>query len=83
MLGGCPAVSRLVTQPPNIGSGCAAPGETVGRRDKDGAPAATDVEHELVAAQIEFIEQLFPDRPLARTGGVEIARGNAEYGHRP
>jgi hypothetical protein len=52
----------------DIGSGCLASGQPVGRRDEDGAPAATDVEHVLVASQIEFIEQLLPDRQLGGRG---------------
>lgn len=79
-LGGCPAVARLVTQAPDVGSGRAAPGQAVGRRDQDGAPAAADVEHALVAAQAELVEQFVPDRPLARAAAVEIARGYAGHG---
>ena len=80
-LGGCPAIARLVAQPPDIDSGRTAPGEATGRRDEDGAPAAADVEHVLVASQAEVVEQLLPDRSLARTCGVEVARGDAGHGH--
>lgn len=80
-LGGCPAIARLVAQPPDIDSGRPAPGEAPGGRDEDGAPAAADVEHMLVAAQAEVVEQLLPDRSLARAGGVEVARGDAEHSH--
>ena len=82
-LGGCPAIPRLVTQTPDIGSGCTASGEAVGCRDEDGTATATDVEYELVASQVEFIEQLFPDRQLARTGAVEVARSDAQHGYGP
>jgi hypothetical protein len=83
VLGGGPAVPCLVTQPPDIGSGRAALGDPVGCRDKDGAAAATDVEYLLVASQGEFIEQVLPDRQLARTGAVEVARGDSGDGGAP
>jgi hypothetical protein len=70
-LGGCPAVPRPVTQTPDVGSGCATPGEAVSCRDEDGTPATTDVEHVLVASQVEVIQQPLPDRQLARSGAVE------------
>ena len=82
-LGGGPGVPRLVAQAPDVGSGCAALGEAAGSRDEDGTAAAADVEHVLVASQIEFIEQLLPDRQLARTCAVEVARSDCEHGHNP
>ena len=60
-----------------------ASGEAVGCRDEDGAPAATDVEYVLVASEIEFIEQILPDRQFARTGAVEVARSDSEHGYDP
>ena len=78
-----PGVPRLVTQTPDIGSGGTTSGEAVGGRDEDGAPAATDVEYVLVAPEIEFIEQLLPDRQFARTGAVEVARSESEHGDDP
>jgi len=82
-LGGGLAVPRLVTQTPDVGSGRATPGEAVSCRDQHGTPATADVEHVLVAAQVEVIQQPLPDRQLARTGAVEVARGDCEHGHDP
>ena len=55
----------------------------MGYRDEDGTSAATDVEYVLVASQVEFIEQLFPDRQLAWTGAVEVARSDSNHRYGP
>jgi len=82
-LGGGPAIPRLVTQTPDVDSGCTTSGEPVGCRDEDGAATAADVEYVLVASQVEFVEQLLPDRQFARTGAVEVARSDCEHGYDP
>jgi hypothetical protein len=82
-LGGGLAVTRLVTQTPDVDSGRAALRQPAGCRDEHGTPATADVEHLLVAPQVEFIEQFFPDRQLARTGAVEVARSDSERGYGP
>jgi hypothetical protein len=73
------AVPGLVPQPPDVGAGRAAPRQAARGRDQHGTPATTDVEHVLVAAQAEFVEQPLPDRQLARAGAVEVAGRDGEH----
>jgi hypothetical protein len=55
----------------------------MGSRDEDRTATAADVEHVLVASQVEFVEQLLPDRQFARTGAVEVARSDCQHGYDP
>ena len=51
-------VARLVDRAPQVGAGDVAAGQALGHRDQHRAAAAAEIEHPLVAAQGEIVEDV-------------------------
>lgn len=73
-LSGGAAVAALVAVASQVRSHRPAGGQPPGRQHQHRAAAASHVQHVLIAPQAQLIQQLRPDRPLARPGGVQVTR---------
>jgi MFS family permease len=73
-LSGGAAVAALVAAAPYVRSHRPAGGQPPGRQHQHRAAAASHVQHVLIAPQAQLIQQLRPDRALARPGGVQVTR---------
>ena len=73
-LSGGAAVAALVAAAPHVRSDRPAGGQAAGRKHQHRAAAASHIQDLLIAAQAQLIQQLRPDRALARPGGVQVTR---------